>query len=238
MTLSKYDLISPSSYNMAGVGHVKAIRLCDIDALPDKYETYTLYTTILNCDGDALFEMLGADKIEGLSVFDILVSNETLLGQTFLVLDFFFDEDIAYIRDQKKFILSKMDNIVGEIDRDNFAEVASVILQRCAISSGEKENKPIFKNARAKQVWEKMYAKGAETPKDFADRKKYDIGNIISHLASRGSGLNILNIWNMTIYNVYDQFMILRTAEAHNISSMSVAVWGDKDKKFDVDSWF
>lgn len=238
MILSKFDLISPSSYDFKGVGHIRAVRLSDIDALPQKYETYQQYTSLLACDTEALCKVLGIDGDEDAPVFDIFTGNQQLTMQLILVLDFFFDEEVVYFQSKKEYGTLVDGSVVGTIGRDNFDEVTSVILQRCGIVKPEKKEKPKFANKRAEELWNKMYAGGGESPKDFADRVNFDLGNIVSHLASRGSGLNILNIWGMTVYNVYDQFMILRKSEAHDLASTSVAVWGDKEKKYDLDAWY
>jgi hypothetical protein len=234
--LSKFDLISPSSYFLAGVGHIKAVKLSDIDALPQKNDTYQMYTSLMLCDAEKLYKVLGVDGDYTASTFDVFTSDSRLTGELLLLLDFFLEESIAYVNTEKKYVTFVGEEAVGVIDGSNFDEVVSVILQRCGIGDDKKKEKPTFKNKRAKEIWEKTHA--TETPKDFADRENYDLGNVVAHLASRGSGLNILNIWDMTVYNVYDQFMILRKGIAHEVGSTNAAVWGDKDNKFDLDSWF
>lgn len=68
--------------------------------------------------------------------------------------------------------------------------------------------------------------------------KNMELGNIISAVANKSQSLNILNIWDLTVYQVWDCFQRLSNNNIYNIQSMSVAAWGNKDNQFDAASWF
>ena len=68
--------------------------------------------------------------------------------------------------------------------------------------------------------------------------KKVELPNVISALASYHNSLNMINIWDMTVYQVYDQFKRLQNNTIYNIQSMSTSVWGDKENKFNITKWF
>lgn len=238
MVLSKYDLISPSPYYMDGVGHVKAIKLSEIDALFDKVATYDAYTAIVSGNASTYVKLFKLEDADEKTAYEILTHYREITNWALLAYNFFFTEEVVYLDDAKQFVLydKESDSVTGYITAKNFEEVSSVILQRCALSGGDrKAEEPKFKNEKARRNYEKMYGK---TPKDYADRENYDLGNIIAHLAAKGDGLNILNIWDMSVYNVYDQFMIARKLEAHEVTATSLAVWGDKENKIDLDSWY
>ena len=65
-----------------------------------------------------------------------------------------------------------------------------------------------------------------------------ELANIISAVANKSQNLNILNIWDLTVFQLWDCFSRLTNNSIYDIQSMSVAAWGDKDKHFDVTSWF
>ena len=65
-----------------------------------------------------------------------------------------------------------------------------------------------------------------------------DLGNIISAVAGKSPSLNLLNIWDLTIFQLYDCFARLSANNIYDIQSMSVAAWGDKDHSFDAAAWF
>ncbi len=65
-----------------------------------------------------------------------------------------------------------------------------------------------------------------------------ELGNIISAVAGKSQTLNLLNIWDLTVFQLWDSFFRLSSNNLYAIQSMSVAAWGDKDKHFDAASWF
>ena len=66
-----------------------------------------------------------------------------------------------------------------------------------------------------------------------------ELANIISCVAAKNhNGLNMINIWDMTIYNLYEQFKLIRENNIHDAETLSVFVWGDESNKFDIDGWF
>ena len=65
-----------------------------------------------------------------------------------------------------------------------------------------------------------------------------ELGNIISAVANKSQSLNILNIWDLTVYQLWDCFSRLSNNSIYDIQSMSVAAWGNKDNYFDATAWF
>ena len=65
-----------------------------------------------------------------------------------------------------------------------------------------------------------------------------ELGNIISAVANKSPSLNILNIWDLTIYQIWDCFSRISNNSIYDIQSMSVAAWGDNDNRFDASAWF
>lgn len=61
--------------------------------------------------------------------------------------------------------------------------------------------------------------------------------NVISSVAAKSLNLNIYNIWDITLFQLYDQFYRLQNNDAHSINSMRVAAWGDKKNTFDYALW-
>ena len=65
-----------------------------------------------------------------------------------------------------------------------------------------------------------------------------ELGNIISAVANFHPSLNEYNIWNLTVYQLWDSFYKLINNNIYTIQSTSVAVWGDKDKQFNINEWY
>ena len=49
--------------------------------------------------------------------------------------------------------------------------------------------------------------------------------------------LNWINIWDITVYQLYDTFERLTINDQYESSKLSVSVWGDKEKKFRFGVW-
>ena len=72
----------------------------------------------------------------------------------------------------------------------------------------------------------------------FNNKNNMELGNIISAVANKSQSLNIINIWELTVYQVWDCFSRLSNNSIYDIQSMSVAAWGNKDNYFDATAWF
>ena len=140
--------------------------------------------------------------------------------------------------------------LVGVINRSNFKDVVDIILQRNSVQREEEitaEDLTKVKNKnKVMQLMEKM-KKGQKQLDKTREKKREEKGlssdtelaNIISCVAAKNrNGINMINIWDMTIYNLYEQFKLIRENNIHDAETLSVFVWGDESNKFDIDSWF
>ena len=140
--------------------------------------------------------------------------------------------------------------LVGVINRSNFKDVVDIILQRNSVQMEEEitaEDLTKVKNKnKVMQLMEKM-KKGQKQLDKTREKKREEKGvasdtelaNIISCVAAKNhNGINMINIWDMTIYNLYEQFKLIRENNIHEAETLSVFVWGDKSNKFDIDAWF
>ena len=140
--------------------------------------------------------------------------------------------------------------LVGVINRSNFKDVVDIILQRNSVQMEEEitaEDLTKVKNKnKVMQLMEKM-KKGQKQLDKTREKKREEKGlssdtelaNIISCVAAKNhNGINMINIWDMTIYNLYEQFKLIRENNMHDAETLSVYVWGDESNKFDIDAWF
>lgn len=178
-----------------------------------------------------------------ISLYSIMIFDKFLINSLLLALNFFFEDEVIYDSSQKVFILfngmvDKDDQKIqtGIIHEGNYDEVIDVILQRVNISKRKDEKKLKVKNKTAERLLEKM-KKGSKKAKQKED-KKMEIGNLISSISVHSKTLNIVNIWNLTIFQLYDQFTRIHYDDSYTMNSTSVSVWGDSEKKFDNTMWF
>lgn len=94
--------------------------------------------------------------------------------------------------------------VTGIINNDNFDLVRNYLLQINRIKINEKPVK--YKNERARKLVEKIEKAKAEQKKSKNDEMEF--GKMISkYCADNKSGINMLNVFNMTVYQFFDQYI-------------------------------
>ena len=194
--------------------------------------------------GKEFWESLSEDEKRGMTVYDLINTNPTLIKNFLEVFNFFFEETVLYVdgvfvlvNPEKDYEVEtpQREDIVGIIDSNNFSEVLNVIQQVCCIAP-EEEEVPKFKNKLA----ERLYYQIQEGEK--ARKKKSDLNmtlpNIISAVTSKHPSINYANVWKLTIFQLLDNFGRMREDAIYSIEWTRVAVWGDEKKSFDPARWY
>ena len=220
---------------------------------------YQYYLNILLMDLKMFFTMINRpddyakltdnEKLN-MSVYDLLVQDTqtALLLQN--ALNFFIKEDVEYSPEHKEFVVcgnamvkeqDKMVEkyaVIGVVSRENYQDVVDIICQRNNIKTKDIDNPAKAKNKKALAILQKI-KKGAEKmAKTSKMDENMELGNIISAVANKHKSLNILNIWDLTVFQLWDCFAQLVNNNIYDINATSISVWGDKDKKFDFNGWF
>lgn len=181
---------------------------------------------------------------KNISIYNIIVFDKFLIDSILYTLNFFFEDEITYDFERRIFLVfngitdeNNQKIQTGTIYKRNYDDIVNIILQRVNISKKNDE----YKNAKVKnKIAEKFLKKmqdGNKKNKPKED-KKMEIGNLISSISAHSKTLNILNIWDLTIFQLYDQFTRIRHDDSYMMNSTSVSVWGDKENKFDDTIWF
>lgn len=100
----------------------------------------------------------------------------------------------------------------GEITKDNFRELAYVIKRQYCLKTMSTEN---YANTKAKEIAERI-KKAKSHIKTKADH--LSLNDIISSLAAKHPNLNLFNIWDLTIYQLYDQFKRIQLIDDYDFS--------------------
>ena len=198
------------------------------------------YTKVKKNEGGISFWCSLDETIKSeMTLYDIIVKDEQLQKIYIEILNFFFIEKVIF--EGKMFLLLKSDsddysvqNIKGIINRENFNEILNILCQICCINSDEVSKDVKFKNNLAKKLYEKMLNSQKNSKLNF----DLTIPNIISSVATMHSSLNYINIWDLTIFQLWDSFYRLRANSFFDIDKTRVSVWGDKDNVFDPARWY
>ena len=195
--------------------------------------------------GQEFWDSLSEEEKRGLTVYDLIQLNPTLMQNFLEVFNFFFEETVLFV--DGVFVLVNPDkdysidtpqreDIVGVIDSHNFSEILYAIQQVCCIAQEEEEETPKFKNKIAEQMYYRM--KEAEKEQKKKADKDMTLPNIISKVSAKHNSLNFTNIWDLTIFQLLDNFASMREGAMYEIEWTRVAVWGDEKRTFDPARWY
>jgi len=185
-----------------------------------------------------------------MSVYDQLTQDaqSALLLQN--VLSFFIKEDVEYSPEYKAFavkgniMVKEQDKMVekyvtiGVISKENYQDVVDVICQRNNIKTKDIDDPKKIKNKKALSILQKIKKGREDMAKATKADKNMELGNIISAVANKSQSLNIVNIWDLTVFQLWDCFARLNNLNVYDINAASVSAWGDKDNKFDFNGWY
>lgn len=247
MKFTYEDLISGDSIFVDGIGHFHSPFLWQLK--PTKgigVWTYNLYLNVLSWDKSSVLKFIQGIRLtsiktlqesDKLNVFDCLILVEQVREMLLSAIKFFMDEDIVWDANTFRFETHSKEEgtTIGYIDRNNFEEVRDMILQVNYIGIGEQAKPTKFTSNKAKELWElaqkHLKESTAKSPRD----RRMELGNIISKLAAVHSGYTLLNIYDLTIFQLYDQFFQCGYLRAMDLNEMAFSNHGGK--KFDFQAW-
>lgn len=263
MKLDYGSLISPTPLKL-NICSIKSPTLREISNLSAKFKTYNGYLSIILTDIKSYYRIVENEEFDYFSrhtedekkqilkikkEYEGLVGDEKLKVRTLDVfhfdkqiikelqeaLSFFICEKILYSFEDRAFIVYNEDKVIGAINSQSYPDVTDIILQMNWIHKDIlQEDKTKVKNKKALEILEKLNK--AKTVSKKAD-ERLEFPNIISSIAAYHNSINMLNIWDLTIYQIYDLFERMQSNTVFDIKSIAVA-FGAKDDKFNAGQWF
>lgn len=262
MQLDYFTLLSPEPIQLS-IGSIKNPTARDVGKI--SMQRFSLYQVLMKLTPSDYYHEVAKDRLvywdaltdeqkQTMTMWDLLQVEPEIIPDYLDMLNFFFVERVIF----KEKVLAIIDtddyktpdeeleitdsNLKGVLFDKNFAEVMDILQQVCCIKSADPMDEPMpkFKNEKAKKLYERMLKakKGQEKKQEEKDAVNLVFANIISSVAAKSNNLNIVNIWDATIFQIYDQFKKLRTDDMHYINAVRVAVWGDEKKQFDDSLWY
>lgn len=170
--------------------------------------------------------------------FDLLLAEPSWRGILMDALSFFICGDLDFN------LQTGLLSVVNEngrlpIDGETFDLIRDFVFQAARLKS-EKAKPAGFVNAAAKVAYEKLQALKAEqqanTKKPAKSDPDMELWNLIGAVAAHSRGYNLLNIFELTVYQLYDQFERINNQEYLDGYASKWAAWG-KDT-FDFGGWY
>lgn len=210
------------------------------------YDAYSKYLYLLSIDVDDFIEINGLqdlynklsdDDKESLYLFDLLKAEPHWRIMLIEALNFFICGDVIY-DDNKKQINIIYNDKSFLLTKDIYEDLRYFIMT-CACLKVEDKRPKKFYNETARKAYEMLMAKRKKQRKKKTkngEDPNYQLWNMIGALSSKHPSYNLINIWDLTIYQLYDQFSRIQGQVQFDIYSCRWAVWG-KDT-FDYSLWF
>lgn len=210
----------------------------------------TFYTIACGETGKEYWESLSDKDRKKLTVYDILLQENSLALIYEEILNFFFIETVVFKEGFFVFLKENIsdlreiytDDIKGVVGKELFQDILGLLQQICCIYDNNEKNENIksedirFKNNLAKRIFEKI------TKTNQKEEKKRDINlslaNIISAVSNRHPSINPINVWDLTVFQLLDSFGRIQANTVFDIDSTRISVWGDEKKTFDFSLWY
>lgn len=229
--IDKFTLISGEPYKLDDVV-VYPPTLRDIRAV--SYERYQLMLSILLMTKEDILKLIGAEEAREKIEFDVL-QLITLIPEfrsaLLQALSFFLRQEVRYSDDVGYFV-----NDESTISLERIWEIRKAIVEFCHVEDPNEDQNVTFYNEKAKKVWEKIQKrKAAQKKQKQANDRGTDLANLIGAVCAYSNTYNLLNIWDLTIYQFYDQFARLDTKIQMGVYGQRWAAWGKDD--FDFSLW-
>ncbi len=254
MKLDYATLISPYPLPLDQIGNVKSPTLGDIWNPRTTWQIYNLYLQFLlmtpqiycgklNPASAKWYQSLSEEEAARLSMFDLITADSYLQHSYEKLFDFFFVETVRWDDVHKLFVLSDDWNeepaATGIIDRNHYPMVCDIILQRCGIQSSDTApDISTVKNKRAREILKKLQKGREMRAKKSSPKGDMELPNLITALAAKSNSINFTNIWELTVYQFYEQFKKEQTNVYFDIQKMSVAAYGNSKNTFKGNEWY
>ena len=250
MRLSYEDLLSGVPIFIDGVGHIRSPQIKELNpTVGIGIQQYTSYINLLSQNKEDLVNIIdGAFKkqaemlrqLEKANTFDVISLQPFFVSALIPAIEFFMCETVQWDNDKQVFItFDKKEGIeIGSINRENYDNIRNGILKLNYIGA-DKDQSPIKHGTdRAKKRWEVAQAFLKNESKKQKGNESYRLGNIISKLSVFPTGYTLLNIYELTVFQLYDQFVQYGYLRAMDLNESAVVTHGNaKGSKFSFEDW-
>ncbi|MFA5625541.1 MAG: hypothetical protein WC966_10890 [Bradymonadales bacterium] len=252
MRLSYEDMLSGAPIYIEEVGHIRSPQLKELNPTTGiGIQKYNSYLNMLSQDKEDLTSALeGVAKkqaailrqAERLNTFDVISLQPMFIPVVQNALEFFMTETVRWKDKERVFVACGKNKSsakkTGYINRDNYDGVRNEILRMNYIGVDRDEAPAQHGTDRAKERWEKAQAFLKSESKKQKGNENYRLGNIISKLSAASTGYTLLNIYELTVFQLYDQFVQYGYLRGMGLNELSVVTHGKaKGSRFSFEDW-
>lgn len=237
--------MSPDAIPAMKVGHIRSPQLKEMYPTTGiGWTKYSLYIYLMMSSPKQLAEIGGDQNVQE-TVWSAITSSAALRALFCEALSFFLMENVLY-DDKHDLFLTYLDNeahsgntpkmsLVGVISKDNLDDVRAMVLVRNYISPSKANVDIKFASEKAREIWEKAQAYLEKESSNKKENPRTSLGNIVSKLCAIHPSYNYLNVFDLTVFQLYDAFFQLCFMRSVEFSESIVANHGSKE--FQYERW-
>jgi len=192
------------------------------------FDKYIQTLSILGFDKSKFKEDIPEYEYNKLLNYDLYISHEQLINSLLEFLKTFLNYDeIFFVPDNQSFAFVSGGELAF-LNRDNSDKVIEIFRKMYNINI-EKEPEYNPANDRARAIIEKIKKKN-EVYANLHKEEDVDLNSIISGVAWKSTNTNIFNVFDLTIYQLYDAYYRLEIVDNYN-NTMTGLYSGNIDGK-------
>lgn len=242
----KNILISGVPANISGI-LVRQPTLHDIYKV-EGHDVYSTYIYILGMTVKNFLEVTGLQGVfdelpeeskAEINTLDLLVAEPSWRGLLVKALSFFVIGEIIFDEVEHCLFVSNNAGDAIRINNERFTDIRDFVYKAACLKN-EAEKPKGFYNEAAKKAYERLMELKAQKQQSSNSRPEHDPNmetwNLIGAVSARSHGYTLLNIWELTMYQLHDQFGRINQQEYLDGYATKWAAWGTD--KFEFDSWY
>lgn len=206
-------------------------------------EAYSSALGIVMQDVDSILSAMGVDTAqlpldyrEDLTAYRLIVLSESLRKYLLDAFSFFIVGRCQFIPASLSFAFSnEKGDFIAKFSEEDYPDFQAYVRQLCCIESKKAEVKT-FRSEKAKRIYEKIQKGRKEMNALKKTNSDLEMGNVIAAVVSKACGYTYDNIWNLTVYQLYDLFYRLNTDTQLDVYGTRWAAYGKED--FDFSVWY
>jgi hypothetical protein len=221
-TDNKLKLMSGEPFFLERIGNIRPLTLREIARIG--YQKYIEHLNLFLISKKNFIKEEFIDEID-INFFNIMIafSDEDFDNYIKKSIKTFFGIDTEVVK-ENLMIIAKDPEIDFCISSDNFDDIRQVIKWQNGLDDEKVLDDEVkYKNERAKQILDKLKKSQAEIQKQKKKEKNdLDFADIISAIASKSFSLNKLNVFDLTVYQMYDEFKRLDLIDNYHLATQAM----------------
>ena len=220
---------------LEGIGHLHVLKINEI--LDIGFEKYNQILSLLCISKEEICKVLKLNDIDEVNSFEFLLYNCLASGSDFRdnmfdALRILFKENISISEEGVFFIGDIEENRV--LHKLNYNYFIDILKYQNCINTNKEEIKVKSKNDKVKEYLEKLKKEKQKHDKKFNNETQ--LTDIISSVCAKHPSINLLNVGNMTIYQIINQYKRLNYIDDYFMSIDSL-MNGAKKEDVDLKHW-